>query len=184
MAKTYKLYVGIATALALCKYSLAEGNATEDKAGNNTVSFHQGNTDNFTETQTKFEWDDSFTKCPQKYRHYCIHGVCRFMKQQRTPSCRCNNGYYGARCEYIDIAWQKGDQRQIIIACVIAALVFLILLIIFICICAHRHKLCRRKRRKEDMGNVTEKLNMITLDTSRTQEATSNSVAISNTKAA
>lgn len=49
---------------------------------------------------------------------------------------RCEKGYIGSRCEYVDLAWRIGDQRQIIIACVIAALVFLILLITFICICA------------------------------------------------
>ncbi|XP_064798436.1 probetacellulin [Oncorhynchus masou masou] len=187
MAKACKLYVGIVTALTLCKCSLAEWNATEEPANKNVSRYHQGNTNNFTdsiETATQAKWSGHFTKCPKEFRNYCIHGSCRFVKEQNTPSCRCEKGYIGSRCEYVDLAWRIGDQRQIIIACVIAALVFLILLIIFICICAHRHKLCRRKRRrKEETRNGTEKLNMIMMNTNGTHEASSDSVETSNINA-
>lgn len=127
------------TALALCKYSLAELNTTEQPA-NNTVSLHhQGNTNNFKdsiETATQAKKSGHFTKCTKELRQYCIHGSCRFVKEQNTPSCRCERGYIGSRCEYVDLASRLGDKRQIIVVCVIAALVFLILLITFICICA------------------------------------------------
>uniref|UniRef100_A0A8C8MMD8 EGF-like domain-containing protein n=1 Tax=Oncorhynchus tshawytscha TaxID=74940 RepID=A0A8C8MMD8_ONCTS len=140
MAKAYSLYVGMVTALALCKYSLAEWNTTEQLV-NNTVSLHhQGNTNNFKdsiETATQAKKSGHFTKCPKELRQYCIHGSCRFVKEQNTPSCRCERGYIGSRCEYVDLASRLGDKRQIIVACVIAVLVFLILLITFICICAH-----------------------------------------------
>ncbi|XP_010875574.1 probetacellulin [Esox lucius] len=183
MAKAYKLYVGIVTALALCKYSLAEWNATEDEHENKTVSLHrQGNSNNFTETQTQDEFDGLFTKCPKEYQHYCIHGSCRFLEEQDSPSCRCNKGYIGSRCEYFDLDWSIQDQRQIIVACVIAALVFMILLIIFICVCAHRHKLCRQKRRrKEETGNGTEKLNMNIMN--RNGKHSSDSAETSDTNA-
>lgn len=49
---------------------------------------------------------------------------------------RCQNGFIGPRCEYVDLDWRIGEKRQIIIACIIAGLVFLILLIVFICICS------------------------------------------------
>ncbi|MGH0132165.1 UNVERIFIED_CONTAM: hypothetical protein FKN15_034871, partial [Acipenser sinensis] len=48
----------------------------------------------------------------------------------------CENGYIGSRCELLDFFYQRGDQKQIIIASLIAAMVLLIILIIFICICA------------------------------------------------
>ncbi|KAM4635745.1 probetacellulin [Polymixia lowei] len=170
MAKTYRLYIGIVTALALCKYSMAEWNATEDSA-NRTVSscHHHGNRNNCTvDSKDTGQWSGHFSKCPKELKHYCIHGVCRYIKEQKVPSCRCEKGYTGSRCEYLDLAWQIGDQRQIIIACVITGLVFLILLIVFICICSHRrYRLCRRRgRQREEPRNGTEKLNM--MDTSGT----------------
>ncbi|CDQ84221.1 unnamed protein product [Oncorhynchus mykiss] len=174
-------------ALALCKYSLAEWNTTEQLV-NNTVSLHhQGNTNNFKdsiETATQARKSGHFTKCPKELRQYCIHGSCRFVKEQNTPSCRCERGYIGSRCEYVDLASRLGDKRQIIVVCVIAVLVFLILLISFICICVHRHKLCRRKRRKEETKNGTEKLNMIMMmNTNGMHVASSHSVETSDTNA-
>ncbi|XP_053196146.1 probetacellulin isoform X3 [Scomber japonicus] len=162
MAKVYRLYVGIVTALALCKYSLAEWNTTEESA-NRTVSHchHHGNGDNC--TGNTGQWNGHFSKCPEDLMHYCIHGECRYIKAQKAPSCRCQHGYIGSRCEYVDLDWRIGEKRQIIIACVIAGLVFLILLIVFICICSHRRcRLWRRRgRRREEPPNGTEKLSMM-----------------------
>uniref|UniRef100_A0A8C7GLP7 Betacellulin, epidermal growth factor family member n=1 Tax=Oncorhynchus kisutch TaxID=8019 RepID=A0A8C7GLP7_ONCKI len=136
------------------------------------------------ETATQAKKSGHFTKCPKELRQYCIHGSCRFVKEQNTPSCRCERGYIGSRCEYVDLASRLGDKRQIIVACVIAVLVFLILLITFICICAHRHKLCRRKRgRKEEMRNGTEKLNMIMMMNTNGMHVASDSVETSDTNA-
>lgn len=49
---------------------------------------------------------------------------------------RCQPGYIGARCEYLDLDWRIGEKREIIIACIIAGLVLFILLIVFICMCS------------------------------------------------
>ncbi|XP_073334536.1 probetacellulin [Pagrus major] len=170
MAKVYRFYVGILTALALCKYSLAEWNATDESA-NRTVSHchRHGNGDNCTDTG---EWDGGhFSKCPDELTNYCVHGECRYIKDQKAPSCRCQAGYIGSRCEFLDLDWRIGEKREIIIACVIAGLVFLILLVVFICICSHRRcRLCwRRRRRREEPRNGTEKLSM--MDTSTTHAA-------------
>ena len=42
---------------------------------------------------------------------------------------RCHRGYIGARCEYLDLDWLRGEKRDIIIFCIIGALILLILLI-------------------------------------------------------
>lgn len=163
----YRLYVGIVTALALCKYSLAEWNATDESA-NRTVSHcqHHGNRDNCTADTADA---GHFSKCPKEFTSYCVHGECRYIEEQQSPSCRCQPGYTGSRCEYLDLDWLIGEKQHIIIACVIAGLVFLIVLIVFICICSHRrYRLCwRRRRRREEPRNGTEKLSM--MDTSATQ---------------
>lgn len=174
MAKVYRLYVGLATALALYKYSLAEWNATAESA-NRTVSHchHHGNRDNCTaDTIDTGEWNGHFSKCPEELEYYCVHGECRYIKEQKTPSCRCLKGYLGSRCEYVDLGLQIGDKRQIIIFCVIGGLVVLILLVVLICICSHRrYRLCRRRgRRREEPRNGTEKLSM--MDTSTALQPT------------
>ncbi|KAK5851512.1 hypothetical protein PBY51_023059 [Eleginops maclovinus] len=170
MAQVIRLYAGILTALALCQYCLAGGNVSEASA-NQTVSIchHHGNRDNCTVNTTDTgQWNGHFSKCPDELTNYCIHGECRYIKEQKAPSCRCQHGYIGSRCEYLDLDWRIGEKREIIIACVIAGLVFLILLIVFICICSHRRcRLCwRRRRRREEPRNGSEKLSM--MDTSGT----------------
>ncbi|XP_029301309.1 probetacellulin isoform X2 [Cottoperca gobio] len=168
MAQVYRLCAGIVTALALCKYSLADRNVTDESANRTVAHCHRhGNKDNCTDADTG-QWTGHFSKCPEELTNYCIHGECRYIEEQKAPSCRCQRGYIGSRCEYLDLDWRIGEKRQIIIACVIAGLIFLILVIVFICICSHRRcRLCwRRGRRREEPRNGTEKLSM--MDTSAT----------------
>ncbi|KAJ8261531.1 hypothetical protein COCON_G00172540 [Conger conger] len=155
--------IAMFTVLALCKQSLAEWNVTQEPANRSVSCGPHGNKSNCTETVKTAKWSGHFTKCPKEFRHYCVHGKCRFVREQNTPSCVCPHGYLGSRCEYLDFDLLVGDQRQVIIASVIAVLVFLILLIVLICICAHRNKLCRRKNRREKRENREEGLNMMSL---------------------
>ncbi|XP_071322432.1 probetacellulin [Trachinotus anak] len=186
MAKVYRLYVGILTALALCKHCLAQGNATDESA-NRTVSHchRHGNRDNCTDTTDTGQWNGHFSKCPEDLMHYCVHGECRYIKEQKTPSCRCQRGYIGSRCEYVDLDLRIGEKRQIIIVCVIAGLVFLMLLIVFICICSHRrYRLCwRRGRRREEPRNGTEKLSMMDTRATHTTLTTQDSTEPPHTNA-
>ncbi|GLD55478.1 probetacellulin-like protein [Lates japonicus] len=163
MANVYTLYVGLVTALALCKHCLAEGNVTDESANRTVSHCHDHGNDDCTDISDAGDWNGHFSKCPEELVHYCVHGECRYIKQQKTPSCRCQQGYIGSRCEYVDLDWRIGEKRQIIIACVIAGLISLILLIVFICICSHRrYRLCRRRgRQREEPRNGTEKLSMM-----------------------
>uniref|UniRef100_A0A3Q3FY96 Betacellulin, epidermal growth factor family member n=1 Tax=Labrus bergylta TaxID=56723 RepID=A0A3Q3FY96_9LABR len=158
------LFVFLAAALALCKCSLAEWNVTVESA-NSTVSdcHHHGDRDNCT-ANTDEHFHGHFSKCPEELTFYCVHGDCRYIKEQKTPSCRCTYGYVGSRCEYVDLDWRIGEKRQIIIVAIIAALILLILLIVFICFCSHRRPRCkcwRRRRRREEPRNGKEKVSMM-----------------------
>uniref|UniRef100_A0A673C9T4 Betacellulin, epidermal growth factor family member n=1 Tax=Sphaeramia orbicularis TaxID=375764 RepID=A0A673C9T4_9TELE len=125
-----------------------EWNATDESANRTVSQCHRhGNGGNCTD---KEQWDDHFSKCPEELMYYCIHGDCRYIKDQNTPSCRCQRGYIGSRCEYMDLDWLKGDKRQILIICVVTGLVLLILLL--------RHKPTRKiitvKKVKLNSDNV------------------------------
>ncbi|XP_037548277.1 probetacellulin [Nematolebias whitei] len=162
MVKVYRLYAGILAALALCKYSLAEWNTTEVPTNRTRPDCHHGDRSNCAETQTD-GWSGHFSKCPDELSHYCIHGECRYVLEQNTPSCRCQSNYIGARCEYVDLDWLKGEKRHILIGCVVGGLVLLIALVVFICICSHRrYRRCwQRTRQREEPRNGTEKLSMM-----------------------
>ncbi|XP_053505443.1 probetacellulin isoform X1 [Ictalurus furcatus] len=156
MEKTYKLLLGIFT-VALCKYSQAEWNTTRD-AANKTVSCGpHDNSGNCTDTKDIHQWSDQFSECPDKYTHFCIHGTCHFVQLDNRPICKCESGYFGARCEYLYFDWLVGEQREIVIISIISGLVILLLIIVFICICAHR-RLYRKKRRKEKKRDEVERL--------------------------
>lgn len=52
------------------------------------------------------------------------------------PLHRCEQGYTGARCERVDIFYLRGDQGQIVIISLIAAIVTLIILVVCACLCS------------------------------------------------
>lgn len=150
MDRTRRFIFAIISAVVLCKHSQAEWNATKAPANRTVSCEHHANSSNCTDSKDEQKWSGHFSACPKEYKHFCIHGVCRFIEEQNTPSCRCEKGYIGSRCEYLDIDFHVGERRKIVIACVVAGLVFLILLIIFICVCTHkRYRPCRKKKRKK-----------------------------------
>lgn len=171
--------VGVLAGLVF--YSEATWNTTEGPSVNTTECHHHDNGDNDTDTDTG-QWDGHFSTCPEELTYYCLHGECRYIKEMKEPSCRCERGFFGSRCEMLDFDWLKGERRQIIIIGVTVGLVLLILLVVFICFFSHRRgRLCKQKRRQRDVGrNGTEKLHMdVTLSLipdSTEQPHTTNSV--------
>ncbi|KAM6223014.1 proheparin-binding EGF-like growth factor [Rhynchocyon petersi] len=41
--------------------------------------------------------------CLRKYKDFCIHGECKYVKALRTPSCICQPGYHGERCHGLSL---------------------------------------------------------------------------------
>lgn len=183
MARVFPFYVGVMAGLVF--YSEAVWNTTEGPSVNGTECHHHSNGDNCTDTDTG-QGHGHFSTCPEKLTFYCIHGECRYLQEMEEPSCRCDPGYVGSRCEFLDIDWLKGDRRQIIIIGVIVGLVLLILFVVLICFFSHRRgRLCKQKRRRRDEPrNGTEKLHMdVTLGLipdSTEQPHTTNSVWYEN----
>ncbi|KAM9451263.1 probetacellulin isoform 2-T3 [Clarias gariepinus] len=161
MDKTHKLLLGIFT-VALCKYSLAEWNTTRDTANKTVSCGPHDNSSNCTDVKDDHQWSGHFSECPDKYINYCVHGSCRFVQEQNTPTCRCETGYIGARCEYYDMGWLVGEQREIVIISIVSGLVIFLLIIVFICVCTQR--LYGKKRGKQKKRDERERLN--TLNTS------------------
>ncbi|EMP36348.1 Proheparin-binding EGF-like growth factor [Chelonia mydas] len=36
--------------------------------------------------------------CLRKYKDFCIHGECKYIRELKAPSCICQPGYHGERC--------------------------------------------------------------------------------------
>nr|XP_040148236.1 probetacellulin isoform X2 [Ictidomys tridecemlineatus] len=86
-------------------------------------------------TTTQSRRKGHFSRCPKQYKHYCIKGRCRFVVAEQTPSCVCNEGYTGARCERVDLFYLRGERGQILVICLIAVMVIFIILVIGVCTC-------------------------------------------------
>lgn len=41
--------------------------------------------------------------CLRKYKDFCIHGECKYVKAIRGPSCVCHPGYHGERCHGLSL---------------------------------------------------------------------------------
>ncbi|KAM3937426.1 probetacellulin isoform 1-T1 [Leptodactylus fuscus] len=94
------------------------------------------------------KWRGHFSRCPKSYRHYCVKGKCRFVTVLKEPSCICEQGYTGARCERLDLFYLKEDRGQLVVIGLIIAMVALIIVIIGICICSHHYRKARKRKMK------------------------------------
>ncbi|KAJ6660529.1 hypothetical protein lerEdw1_017526 [Lerista edwardsae] len=146
--------------LAIFNCVAGNGNATaEDEATRHLCTYPTGNC---TDGTTGLRRGGHFSKCPEEYKHYCVKGRCRYVTEEKIPACVyvdslkkmchlsratfwcdylwtyltngiCERGYTGSRCERLDLFYLRGDQSQIVVVFLIAAMVMLIILIVCIC---------------------------------------------------
>ncbi|KAM4781287.1 probetacellulin isoform 1-T1 [Cyanocitta cristata] len=130
------------------------GADTNVTAGHGTDGLTCGSAKGCTGNGTQLRRQGHFSRCPEEYQHYCVKGRCRFFVAEQAPACVCERGYTGARCERVDLFYLRGDQGQIVIISLIAAIVTLIILIVGICLCSHHCRRQRRKRKAEEMETL------------------------------
>lgn len=41
--------------------------------------------------------------CLRRYKDFCIHGECKYVKELRVPTCICHPGYHGERCHGLSL---------------------------------------------------------------------------------
>ncbi|KFR00638.1 Proheparin-binding EGF-like growth factor, partial [Opisthocomus hoazin] len=41
--------------------------------------------------------------CLRKYKDFCIHGECKYIRELGAPSCICQPGYHGERCHGLSL---------------------------------------------------------------------------------
>ncbi|XP_069091583.1 probetacellulin isoform X2 [Pleurodeles waltl] len=112
-----------------------------------------------------------FSRCAKEYEHYCVKGKCRYVVEMKKPSCVCQHGYIGSRCELLDLYYLRGDRGQLVVIGLIAGLVAIVILIICTCACSHH---CRRRRKEKKKEEHVETLNR---DDSNTGDASESPVA-------
>uniref|UniRef100_A0AAA9TR70 Probetacellulin n=1 Tax=Bos taurus TaxID=9913 RepID=A0AAA9TR70_BOVIN len=127
---------------------LADGNSTRSPEDDGLLCGDHAENCPATTTQPKRR--GHFSRCPKQYKHYCIKGRCRFVVAEQTPSCVCDEGYAGARCERVDLFYLRGDRGQILVICLIAVMVIFIILVVSICTCCHPLRKRRKRRKKEE----------------------------------
>uniref|UniRef100_H0XJ60 Probetacellulin n=1 Tax=Otolemur garnettii TaxID=30611 RepID=H0XJ60_OTOGA len=134
----------------------ADGNSTRSPEINGLLC--GGPKENCAATTPLPKWKGHFSRCPRKYKHYCIKGRCRFVVAEQTPSCVCDDGYTGARCEKVDLFYLRGDRAQILVICLIAVMVFFIILVVGVCTCCHplQKRWKKKKKEKEEMKTLRE----------------------------
>ncbi|TEA25626.1 hypothetical protein DBR06_SOUSAS2510039, partial [Sousa chinensis] len=127
---------------------VADGNSTRSPENDGLLCGDRGENCPATTTQPKRR--GHFSRCPKQYKHYCIKGRCRFVVAEQTPSCVCDEGYAGARCERVDLFYLRGDRGQILVICLIAVMVIFIILVVGICTCCHPLRKHRERIKKEE----------------------------------
>ncbi|XP_028928836.1 probetacellulin [Ornithorhynchus anatinus] len=130
----------------------ADGHSTTGQGLENLVYSQPGG--NCSENITQSRRRGHFSRCPKQYKHYCIKGKCRYVVAEQTPACVCETGYSGARCERADLFYLRGDRGQIVVICLIAAMMTVIILVICICSCSHPFRKRRKRRKQEEMDTL------------------------------
>ncbi|XP_037118078.1 heparin-binding EGF-like growth factor a isoform X1 [Syngnathus acus] len=81
--------------------------------------------------------------CLKKYKDYCIHGTCQYLRDIRQPSCVCHPSYSGERCELVTLPVerpQEGYNRTTALAVVAVVLSSICLTIIGLLLMLRFHK--------------------------------------------
>uniref|UniRef100_A0A3B5A5E4 Proheparin-binding EGF-like growth factor n=1 Tax=Stegastes partitus TaxID=144197 RepID=A0A3B5A5E4_9TELE len=80
--------------------------------------------------------------CLKKYKDFCIHGTCQYLRDIRTPSCVCHPNYSGDRCQFITLPVQspEGYSRTTALAVVAVVLSSVCLTIIGLLLMLRFHK--------------------------------------------
>lgn len=80
--------------------------------------------------------------CLKKYKNFCIHGTCKYLRELRAPSCVCHPNYSGERCEFITLPVQspEGYNRTTALAVVAVVLSSVCLTIIGLLLMLRFHK--------------------------------------------
>lgn len=164
-ASSQPLLLAFALGLVILPCVAADGNSTRSPENDGFLCGDAG--ENCAVTTTQSKWNDYFSLCPKKYEHYCINGRCRFVVALQTPSCLCDEGYAGARCERVDFFYLREDTGQILVICLTAVMVTLIILVIGVCICCHP----LRRKKKEEMANLGKDITPVNEDTQETSIA-------------
>ncbi|XP_006871661.1 PREDICTED: probetacellulin [Chrysochloris asiatica] len=134
--------------LVILHYVVADGNSTRSPGTEDLLCRDPGKICAATTTQSRHR--GHFSRCPKEYKHYCIKGRCRFLVAEQTPSCICDEGYTGTRCERVDLFYLRGDRGQILVICLIALMVIFIILVVSVCTCCHPLRKRRKRRKKEE----------------------------------
>ncbi|XP_042274624.1 heparin-binding EGF-like growth factor a isoform X1 [Thunnus albacares] len=81
--------------------------------------------------------------CLRKYKDFCIHGTCQYLRNLRVPSCVCHPSYSGERCEFFTLPVerpQEGYNRTTALAVVAVVLSSICLTIIGLLLMLRFHK--------------------------------------------
>lgn len=81
--------------------------------------------------------------CLRKYKDFCIHGTCQYLRDIRMPSCVCDQDFSGERCQLITLPVEKpqeGYNRTTALAVVAVVLSSVCLIIIGLLLLLRFHK--------------------------------------------
>lgn len=81
--------------------------------------------------------------CLRKYKDFCIHGTCQYLREIRSPSCVCHPSYSGERCQFFTLPLEKpqeGYNRTTALAVVAVVLSSVCLTIIGLLLLLRFHK--------------------------------------------
>ncbi|KAM4586644.1 heparin-binding EGF-like growth factor a [Fundulus diaphanus] len=80
--------------------------------------------------------------CLKKYKDFCIHGTCQYLRDIRGPSCVCHPNYSGDRCQFFTLPVQsiEGYSRTTALAVIAVVLSSVCLTIIGLLLMLRFHK--------------------------------------------
>ncbi|RXN29255.1 proheparin-binding EGF-like growth factor [Labeo rohita] len=81
--------------------------------------------------------------CLKKYKDFCIHGTCQYLRDLKGPSCICDQGYSGERCHLFSLEVKANEgayNRTTALAVVAVVLSSLCLTIIGLLLALRFHK--------------------------------------------
>uniref|UniRef100_A0A8C8SR26 Proheparin-binding EGF-like growth factor n=1 Tax=Pelusios castaneus TaxID=367368 RepID=A0A8C8SR26_9SAUR len=82
--------------------------------------------------------------CLRKYKDFCIHGECKYVRELKAPSCICQPGYHGERCHGLTLPVENPftsydhTTALAVVAVVLSSLCLVIIAVLLILRCHKR----------------------------------------------
>ncbi|XP_069486748.1 proepiregulin isoform X1 [Ambystoma mexicanum] len=85
--------------------------------------------------------------CDADKKDYCLFGRCQYIVELETFRCRCQKGYYGERCVYLELVTQPMSEEYVALTAILSVLFVIAVAVgVFFAYKWYKRTLCKKQQ--------------------------------------